>query len=260
MAISVLLRMVWLPFPQSTNSFPDDPAPGDRGHRVRPLVEFPKRVPEHLRGKRSCAASLCRSKWSRIRTYLQRYKGFFNYLRRGFPEPVAASHVTFSRDTVSAPRLQVHDVGDFEASFVPRIPDFDRLDERFRIASDVWDQLSIYQDYGFAVFKLKGRKSHSLPSPLRLAFRRDHNTRRVHPMAFTFPRRHPELLYFPTVHVHDRTVHPRAMFDHMLYCQPTPDMERHVDAWERSMDRASEFMDVPRSKGIIDSDGPRRES
>jgi hypothetical protein len=173
---------------------------------------------------------------------------------------VAASHVTFSRDTVSAPRLQVHDVGDFEASFVPRIPDFDRLDERFRIASDVWDQLSIYQDYGFAVFKLKGRKSHSLPSPLRLAFRRDHNTRRVHPMAFTFPRRHPELLYFPTVHVHDRTVHPRAMFDHMLYCQPTPDMERHVDAWERSMDRASEFMDVPRSKGIIDSDGPRRES
>jgi hypothetical protein len=41
----------------------------------------------------------------------------------------------------------------------------------------------------------------------------------VHPMAFTFPTRAPERLFFPTVHVHDGRFHTTAKFDHALYYQ-----------------------------------------
>jgi hypothetical protein len=73
-------------------------------------------------------------------------------------------------------------------------------------------------------------------------------------MAFTFPRRNPELLYFPTLHVHDRKVHPHAMFDHMLYCQPDASMPEYLLRWERSLGRASSFIDMSRSEGIVGAD------
>jgi hypothetical protein len=41
--------------------------------------------------------------------------------------------------TWSASKLEVIQVGDFEASFVPTVKDFSRLDERFRLPSAVWD-------------------------------------------------------------------------------------------------------------------------
>jgi hypothetical protein len=40
-------------------------------------------------------------------------------------------------------------------------------------------------------------------------------------MALTFTSREPGKLFFPTVHVHDRTVPRRAAFDHSLYAQVT---------------------------------------
>jgi hypothetical protein len=73
-------------------------------------------------------------------------------------------------------------------------------------------------------------------------------------MAFTFPRRNPEFLYFPTVHVHDREVHWYATYDHMLYCQPDAWMEKYLLNWQRSPKVASEFMNLARSEGIVDSD------
>src|SRR5207248_7445223 len=95
--------------------------------------------------------------------------------------------------------LNVVDVGSFEASFVPTIPDFERLDERFRLPTGTWDQLPQYKQYGFTVFKLKpGAKV-------------------IHPMAFEFPRAAPARLFFPTVHIHDGKVHDTATFDHALY-------------------------------------------
>src|SRR5262245_6538175 len=57
---------------------------------------------------------------------------FFFELRRGFPD-MEAHFTTYYMGSLSpgAPKLRVHDVGRFEASFVPRVDDFDRLDKRF---------------------------------------------------------------------------------------------------------------------------------
>lgn len=99
------------------------------------------------------------------------------------------------------PVLPVHRVGSFEASYVPHHRDFSRLDPRFRFSDDAWTNLSQYEDFGFAVFKLRAGKS------------------RVHPMALSFLTRAPQRLYFPTTHLHDGTVHDRALFHHTLYAQ-----------------------------------------
>ncbi|HEY1377516.1 MAG TPA: hypothetical protein VGF55_12020, partial [Gemmataceae bacterium] len=185
---------------------------------------------------------------------LERYPEFFHHLHRGFPVPQLSWR---SRDTLPAgaarPALKVHDVGDFEASFVPRLDDFDRLDERFRIPRHVWDRLPAYRDYGFAVFKLKA--SSRPPGLLRRLFgAAPAGPRQVHPMAFTFPRRNSDLLYFPTVHIHDRAAHPAADFDHTLYCQADPAAEEYVGDWERSYDRAAAFVDIDRAQGIVAPD------
>lgn len=130
---------------------------------------------------------------------------FFAELRAGFPEvsrgfgPAPAGPVMGG-----VPKLVVHDVGAFEASFVPRVADFERLDPRFRLPSQTWDALPGYRDWGFAVFKLKGLSASPKP---------------VHPMALDFPRRDGAQLFFPTVHIHDGAVHPTATFNHALYCQ-----------------------------------------
>jgi hypothetical protein len=186
---------------------------------------------------------------------LERYPAFFDDLSHGF----TVTRDSFSIEMggrASVPALRVHDVGDFEASFVPRVADFERLDDRFRIPREVWDQLPAYRDYGFAVFKLKGSASPPPAGVLRRLFGgapagKPPKPHRVHPMAFEFPRRNPDLLYFPTVHVHDRTVHPDAMFDHMLYCQSDPATEEYFQDWERSNRRASEFVDIGRAEGIV---------
>jgi hypothetical protein len=118
----------------------------------------------------------------------------------------------FAAQSRGGPPLQVHDVGDFQASFVPSREDLDRLDPRFTLPKDVWSQLRIYDDWGFVVCKLK---------PSVSWFKRLFGTswKTLHPMAFEFPTREPEKLFFPTVHVHDGEVHERAMFDHSLIWQ-----------------------------------------
>ncbi len=99
------------------------------------------------------------------------------------------------------PKLEVVSVGAYDASFVPTIKDFSRLDERFRLPEGVWDQLPGYSDFGFAVFKLKPGHGE------------------VHPMAFSFPAAVPEKLFFPTLHIHDGKIHDKEAFDHVLYFQ-----------------------------------------
>jgi len=97
--------------------------------------------------------------------------------------------------------LRVQQVGAFEASYVPGLADFDRLDPRFRIDDSVWRRLPGYRDAGFAVFQLRAGEQ------------------RIHPMAFEYAARWPEMLHFPTVHVHDGALPDRADFDHSLYFQ-----------------------------------------
>jgi hypothetical protein len=177
---------------------------------------------------------------------LSGYDDFFLDLGKGFPAEVTRGMGAFAPQAMSrlAPTLKVHSVGDFEASFVPAIADFARLDERFRLPSGVWDALPSYRDFGFAVFKLRGGARGLLAS-----FRKAAGGRKsFHPMAFEFPRRDPSRLFFPTVHVHDGEVHETATFDHTLYLQG------EGAGWESSAEPAKSFVRCERAKDIVDPD------
>ena len=41
----------------------------------------------------------------------------------------------------------------------------------------------------------------------------------MHPMAMEFNTRHPDTLFFPTLHIHDGAVHAEEDYDHTLYFQ-----------------------------------------
>lgn len=158
---------------------------------------------------------------------LSEYPRFFEDMSRGFPQTRVLLQPA---DVPTTAVLRVHEVGSFEASFVPQQHDFVRLDDRFRLPDPVWDQLPTYRDYGFAVFKLKP------------------DAGRVHPMAFEFPRRDATILFFPTVHVHQGQVEPMAHFDHVLYCQSNVQHE----GWISTLQPAGQFMDIERAQEIVD--------
>src|SRR5436190_8966305 len=71
---------------------------------------------------------------------LKKYETFFDDVRKGFPEPPPPRGKDVPKD--DAPNkggpLVVVEVGDFVASFVPALKDFDRLDKQFRLADGVW--------------------------------------------------------------------------------------------------------------------------
>lgn len=170
---------------------------------------------------------------------LESYPNFFEEMRSGFPIPPAPR----SAGGRGAPalgldkKLEVVQVGKFEASFVPTVKDFARLDERFRLPSGAWEQLPAYADWGFAVFKLKSAKE----------------TQKVHPMAFDFPRAKADRLFFPTVHIHDGKVHARAGFHHSLFCQNSGG--ENVGSWEETPQPAGFFMKgIEKSQGIVDKE------
>ena len=172
---------------------------------------------------------------------LEGYPSFFADMRRGFPEPVARGIPSFGRlESGPAPQpLVVHDVGAFEASFVPTTADFARLDPRFALPPQTWDQLPVYGDWGFAVFKLKG-------------FAGGRSTKTIHPMAFEMRTRHPASLFFPTVHIHDGRVHRTARFDHALYAQVPEHTFGLVPDWGRSDRAARVFMDTRKAQKTVE--------
>ncbi|MFO0761477.1 MAG: hypothetical protein U0359_33670 [Byssovorax sp.] len=175
---------------------------------------------------------------------LSGYPTFFTDLETLFPDDViglAKSRGGFMQSR-SRPRLVVHAVGDFEASYVPSLGDFDRLDPRFRIPQAVWDARPDYGAFGFAVFKLKKGKKKS-----------------IHPMAFSFETGEPRSIFFPTLHVHDGVLHEEAHFDHKLYYQAEgaaePVLEGRPEAarWvEPSSGTATQAVDVARTRGLVD--------
>ena len=73
-------------------------------------------------------------------------------------------------------------------------------------------------------------------------------------MALKFPRRNPELLYFPTLHIHAQTVQPAADFGHVLYCQPEPGWDHfiHLRNWSWSLQPAQENLDLSKAQELID--------
>jgi hypothetical protein len=167
---------------------------------------------------------------------LEKYQNFFADMLKGFPPPPATGSKSRTFSQAENKPLPVVEVGSFKASFVPSVKDFERLDERFRLPTAVWDKLPQYKNSGFTVFKLKkGAKT-------------------IHPMAFEFPRAKPEKLFFPTVHIHDGKVHDTAMFDHLLFCQRSETETDPILKWEESTQPARFFMKVDKSEGLLDAD------
>ena len=167
---------------------------------------------------------------------LKEYPEFFAYMEVGFQRPPRTRSFHWGLDSASSaslPKLEVVQVGSFEASFVPTQKDFSRLDERFRLPADAWKELPQYESYGFAVFKLKSGEM------------------TVHPMAFSFPRVKGRTLFFPTVHIHDGKVHTKAHFDHALFCQPTHDQRPEIRDWKESRGHPKSFMQMQKVKDII---------
>lgn len=140
---------------------------------------------------------------------LKGYPRFFEDMEQAFPQPARGGGLfgtAAAGGAVKSAPLPVEEVGDFVASYVPTVADFDRLDKRFTLPRQTWDRLPTYRDYGFAVFQLKQARA----------------GKKVHPMALEFATRAPDRLFFPTVHIHDGKVHPREDFDHVLYFQGKP--------------------------------------
>lgn len=159
---------------------------------------------------------------------LEKYPTLFEDLNAEYPKALAAA------DARTGSPLKVVDVGAYEASFVPTVADFARLDPRFRLPMDAWKELPQYQNYGFTVFKLKP------------------GNQRVHPMAFDFPRLNPREIFFPTVHIHDGKVHPTAQFDHLLFLQVGTGDPMPMKGWRESKQPAGMFVKTNLTQGIVD--------
>ncbi|MCA9590606.1 MAG: hypothetical protein KC657_35140 [Myxococcales bacterium] len=180
---------------------------------------------------------------------LSGYPKFFVDVNEAFPPlyaPAAKSRGSRSSGPLKT-TLRVHEAGDFVASFVPSLDDFDRLDARFRLDAEVWDALPRYADWGFAVFQLKDLAA---PSGWRRIFGLKPKT--IHPMAMEFPRRDPSRLFFPTVHVHDGVVHEQGDFDHNLFWQS----DTRDGFFGLVSDVASTTVDVARTQGMVDGAQP----
>jgi len=98
---------------------------------------------------------------------------FFQELATIFPrQPEPQSLRRLLRPFIKGDRrkLEVFEVGDYVASFVPSLADFSRLDDQFRLPQATWEQLPGYSEFGFAVFQPASGKH------------------RMHPMGFEFPR------------------------------------------------------------------------
>ncbi len=168
---------------------------------------------------------------------LKEYASFFDDLRKGFPvEPATRSGggglKSFSK--AADPLLPVEEVGDFVASFVPTVADFARLDPRFIIPKETWDQVPGYRRFGFTAFQLKAVAK---------------NGASVHPIAFEFDNRMGNSLFFPTLHIHDGAVHPREEFDHTLYAQG-------VVIGEKTLQNAEKFVAMAKAQGVVDGKLP----
>lgn len=227
---------------------------------------------------------------------MEAYPEFFQDLEVLFPAHRAFGGIDPDEElALSRAPLAIQEVGQFEASFVPAIADFARLDPRFRLPATAWQELPQYRDWGFAVFKLKQPHAAPLQPAKGVARSLVHRLfggdpaaeaaaapdapepHRVHPMAFEFPRRDPKQLFFPTVHIHDGQVHAEAAFDHMLYFQldrmftdinfPGHCTHSIVERWasldlyfknilDRTPRRIAQRMDLRRSAGTLLPDVP----
>lgn len=178
---------------------------------------------------------------------LSHYDVFFDDLARGFPFQMPPSiGCSGPSETAAGNKLQVFEVGNYIASFVPTLADFDRLAPQFTLRKDVWAQIPQYIDFGFAVFQLAS------------------GAMKPHPMAFEFQTANDDL-FFPTMHIHDGEIHASEEFDHILYLQhagldskaygyQNAHIEDKSTGFIRSKYPASQFCRVDQSAGLIAGD------
>jgi hypothetical protein len=168
---------------------------------------------------------------------LEKYADFFKDMESGFPSTVGRGMAGMGGFGGGAAKpLTVVSVGSFEASFVPSIAHFARLDERFRLPDGTWEKIPRYKNFGFAVFKLK------------------QGPQKVHPMAFEFPRVSSKQLFFPTVHIHDGELHDRADFDHLLYAQFGDRHPPGLHVWTESAQPAGMFLKTEKCEDMVDEE------
>jgi hypothetical protein len=152
------------------------------------------------------------------------------------PLPTAPGHGATAVEFVD-----LSEVGAYDASFVPAIADFARLDARFRLPDAVLGRVPAYSDYGFAVFKLRKGEAE------------------VHPLALRFVTRTPSRLFFPTVHVHHGDLPDEASFDHSLYLQTPAHEPPNWEKAPRSVASAMNLGNILRrdpTRGLIARDWP----
>jgi hypothetical protein len=163
---------------------------------------------------------------------LEDYPTFFNDVERVFPVPGFVRGGPQPASGGVPKPLEVVKVGNFVASFVPSLADFDRLDPQFRVPPGTLDKIREYQTYGFAVFQLDLERA---------------ALTELHPMAFEFPTREATRLFFPTVHVHDGKLPKQAAFAHTLYAQGIADKR-----WATAGPKVLGIVDGFRARGLID--------
>ena len=168
------------------------------------------------------------------------YPGFFLDLQKPF---VAHSKTRTGGGAAPQPLpiLKVHRVGSFEASFVPSLDDFERLDPRFRLPRTVWD--ARYR-WGFAVFKLQDLWQ----------------TITIEPMALSFPRRDRRAVLSRGARSR-RHSDPTAHYDHNLFFQhPSEDAIAcggQSRAPRRQLDMAAREIASPlNARGVLDENLP----
>ena len=184
---------------------------------------------------------------------LSGYRMFFDDCEAAFPAWSTNDDRMMAAAELASPQtLAVHAVGDFVASFVPTVADFDRLDARFRLPAGVLAAHAEYAEWGFAVFQLASTKTKRRWFWQRVgpdAFST------FHPMALTFQTRHERALFFPTLHLHDGATVPReADYDHTLYCQPGDAVVERTFGWRRSPERLGASVEVAHAAGLVDGD------
>lgn len=175
---------------------------------------------------------------------LKSYPEFFDDLGSGFPYwEMPCIGCSAPPDQADRVYLKVFKVGNYVASFVPSLSDFDRLDAQFRLPRETWAKIPAYEGFGFAVFQLSA------------------GSLKPHPMAFEYETDRSDL-FFPTVHIHDGMVHESESFDHVLYMQHAG-LDGKVSGYQnshvvdestgliRSKYRAARFCDVDRTQGLV---------
>jgi hypothetical protein len=197
---------------------------------------------------------------------LEGYPEFFKDMDSLFPQKLTRLAKSLSRSG-GTKTLEVHDVGQYIASYVPSMNDWDRIDPVFKLADNCWEELPDYSTFGFVVFQLKS-KNHGRdyseeyagivpPSRKRLQL----GVEKFHPMAYTYTPID-NRIFFPTTHVHDGEVEKVSNYDHKLYYQLDDDFStvplttsNHF-SWEISTGMPSSSMNIHACLGLVNAFAP----